>query len=65
MNLLNDVSRCHGKDEPICNNCARRLQIHRDATIPTKAVRWFSYIAPVPKWDYCEQHIKEQSNAHI
>jgi hypothetical protein len=53
MNLPSDVARCNGQQEPICDDCQRRTQIALDAPGD------YPYIAPVPRWDYCEQYIPD------
>lgn len=54
--LLADISRCHGTPEaPICQNCARRIQMAHDAS-----TRWYSYLAQKPDTDgTCSYWIEE------
>lgn len=54
--LLADVDRCRGQeDAPICQTCARRIQIAHDA-----GSYWYSYAPTVPEPDgTCRHRIED------
>ena len=54
--LLADIARCYGPpDAPLCQTCARRIQIAHDAH-----QRWYVYMAREPDQDgTCPAWIEE------
>lgn len=56
MVLLADIARCHGTpDAPICQTCARRVQMAHDGS-----TRWYSYMTQKPDPDgTCRHWIEE------
>lgn len=54
--LLADLDRCHGTPEaPICQTCARRVQMAHDA-----GSYWYSYAPTLPEPDgTCRHWIEE------
>lgn len=54
MNLPADTARCPGyATEPLCTDCARRLQIPHD----TDPVRWYAHMIGLPENGVCRHKI--------
>lgn len=59
LTLPNDVARCSGRDESLCNTCSRKRQIEREK-YGTRALIWgLPHIDPPIKEGRCHHWIDD------